>query len=192
MNIDGEFKTVDAVIGSKADTSGVDAFALSLIKAERQARKLFTHLVYQFPVFSRKDVPTLRATLEGYKSVYFACILVGFDSLYPKSIESLIGPDYQRLKARLDEASSYRNKIFHGQLTAQSLSRRNLLSLVKDIRTWCETLGVAAFREFEYDGFGRNSFNKSSDSNLWRSLKVEFRCVDDYKQFVKDHMRRCR
>jgi len=190
MDVDGEFKTVDAVIGSKADTSGVDAFALSLIKAERQARKLFTHLVYQFPAFSGKDVPRLRATLEAYKSVYFGGVLAGFDALYPKPIETLIGPDYQRLKARMDEASGYRNKIFHGQLTALSLGRPDLLSLARDIRTWCETLGGAAFAEFAYDGFARNSFNKSSNSDLWRSLKVEFKCVDDYKEFIKAHMRR--
>lgn len=110
MNVDGEFQTVDAVIRSNADTSGVDAFALSLIKAERQARKLFTHLVYQFPTFSGKDVPRLRATLEAYKSVYFGGVLAGFDALYPKPIETLIGLDYQRLKARIDEASGYRNK----------------------------------------------------------------------------------
>jgi hypothetical protein len=190
MNVDDEFKTVDAVIGSKADTSGVDAFALSLIKSERQARKLFTHLVYQFPAFTKVDVPTLRATLEANNRVYFAGLLTGFDALYPKSIETLVGPDYRRLKGRLAEASRHRNKIFHGQLTVQSLSRSELLSLVEDIRKWCEQLARGAFAELMYDGFGRNSFKKSSVSDLWRRLKVEFKKVEDYKQFIRNHMQR--
>ena len=192
MNIDKEFDTVDAVIESKAHTFGVDAFALSLIKAERQARKLFTYVVYQFPSFSKKDVQALRETLENYRSIYFSEFLIGFDALYPKSIETLIGPDYKRLKARLDESTSYRNKIFHGQLTQKNLSRQELLSLVKDIRIWCESLGAAAVEELKYDGFGRNSFRKSSNVDLWRRLKVEFKCVDDYKQFIKTHMLRKR
>lgn len=41
-----EFSTVDLLLGSGAETRAVDAFALALIKAERQARKLVTHLVY--------------------------------------------------------------------------------------------------------------------------------------------------
>jgi hypothetical protein len=58
-----EFETVDIVIKSGAETSGVDAFALALIKAERQIRKLVTHLVYQFPCFGPSDVPSLRQAL---------------------------------------------------------------------------------------------------------------------------------
>jgi hypothetical protein len=190
MNLDEEFKTVDAVIASKADTSGVDAFALSLIKSERQARRLFTHLVYQFPVFGRADAPTLRATLEANRSVYFDGVLAGFDALYPRPIADLVGVDYQRLKARLDAASRHRNKIFHGQLTASSLSRSDLLSFVKDIRTWCEQLARAAVTDFGYDGFGRNSFKKSTHPDLSRRLKVELKSVDDYRLFIRAHMQR--
>lgn len=190
MSVDAEFKTVDAVIGSKADTAGVDAFALSLIKSERQARKLFTHLVYQFPAFSKADVPNLRATLEANRHVYFDGVLTGFDTLYPRSIEALVGRDYARLKARLDEASPHRNKIFHGQLTALSLSRAELLLFVADIRTWCEQLALAAVAEFGYDGFSRNSFRKSSVADLWRTFKVEFTTIDDYRRFMCKHMQR--
>jgi hypothetical protein len=190
MNVDEEFKTVDAVIASKADTYSVDAFALSLIKSERQARKLFTHLVYQYPVFTRADVPTLRATLEANRRVYFAGVIAGFDALYPQSIETLVGREYRRLKPRLDEASGHRNKIFHGQLTAQSLSRQDLLSFVSDIRTWCGELARGALREFGYDGFGRNSFKKSAIPDVWRRFKVELKNVGDYEAFIRQHMQR--
>jgi len=44
LTVDAEFATVDAVVASGAETLGVDAFALSLIKAERQMRRLFTHM----------------------------------------------------------------------------------------------------------------------------------------------------
>lgn len=190
MSVDEEFKTVDAVIASKADTYGVDAFALSLIKSERQARKLFTHLVYQFPAFTRAEVPALRAALEANHRVYFAGVLSGFDALYSQSIETLVGRDYRRLKQRLDEASQHRNKIFHGQLTAQGLSRQDLLSFISDIRTWCGELARGAVRELGYEGFGRNSFKKSAIPDIWRRFKVEFKTVRDYEAFIRQHMQR--
>jgi hypothetical protein len=190
MNIDEEFKTVDAVIASNAATYAVDAFALSLIKAERQARKLFTYLVFQFPAFTKSDVPALRAALESNRCVYFDGVLAGFNTLYPQSIETLVGPDYQRLKLRLDEASSHRNKIFHGQLTAQALRRADLVSLISDIRMWCGHLARGAFGEFGYDGFGRNSFAKSARADLWRCFRVQFNNVLDYEAFIRRHMQR--
>ena len=63
MNYADEFKTVDIILESAARTRRVDAFTLSLIKAERQIRKLVTHLVFQFPCFGISDVPRLRRTL---------------------------------------------------------------------------------------------------------------------------------
>lgn len=190
MNVAGEFKTVDAVLACNADTLGVDAFALSLIKSERQVRKLFTHLVYQFPGFKRSDAAALRSTLETNRRVYFDGVLAGFDALYPRSVEDLVGPEYGRLKPRLDEASRHRNKIFHGQLTASGLSRQDLLSFVADIRAWCGLLAQGTFAEFGYDGFGRNSFRKSATPQLWQRFKVQFKCVGDYEAFIRRYMQR--
>ena len=190
MNVDEEFKTVDAIVASNAATHAVDAFALSLIKCERQARKLFTHLVFQFPAFRKTDVPALRAALEANRRVYFDGVLAGFNALYPQSIETLVGPDYRRLKRRLDEASRHRNKIFHGQLTARGLRRRDLVSLVSDIRMWCAHLASGASKEFGYDGFGRNSFTKSGNADFWRRFKVQFSNVLDYEVFIRQHMQR--
>jgi hypothetical protein len=51
VSCEAEFATVDLIIRSNAETRGVDAFALALLKAERQIRRLFIHLVYQFPCF---------------------------------------------------------------------------------------------------------------------------------------------
>ena len=63
MSFEHEFRTVDLIVGSTCETRGVDAFTLSLIKAERQMRKLVTYLVYQFPCFSESDIPGLRDAL---------------------------------------------------------------------------------------------------------------------------------
>ena len=75
MSYKAEFKTVDLVMQSLAKTRGVDAFALALIKAERQIRKLFTHLIYQFPCFGSSNVRTLRETpgSESTRVFYWIC-----------------------------------------------------------------------------------------------------------------------
>ena len=190
MSIAKEFETVCLILNSQAETRGVDAFALSLIKAERQARKLFTHLVYQFPVFASGDIAALRNALGASRRVYFEGFLLGFDALYSRSVADLVGSEYARLKARVDEAIDHRNKIFHGQLTAQSLSRRDLVDLAKEIQMWCTNLGAGACTEVGYDGFGRNSFQKSAMLDLWKRYRVHFRSVEDYQVFIKTHMER--
>lgn len=63
MSIEDEFATVDVLLCTGAETLGVDAFALSLIKAEKQARRLFTYLVYQHSWCNRGNVVALRDTL---------------------------------------------------------------------------------------------------------------------------------
>lgn len=192
MSTADEFTTVDLLLGSQAETRGVDAFALSVIKAERQVRKLFTHLVYQFPSFAPGDVAALRGALGSSRRVYFDGFLAGFDALYARSIQTLVGPEYVRLKGRLDEAIDHRNKIFHGQLTARALTRRDLVDLVTDIKTWCTSLGTSAKAELGYDGFERNSFQKSATSDLWKRFKVSFNSVADYQAFIRKHMERQR
>ena len=63
MSCEQEFQTVDLIVKSDAETRGVDAFALSLIKAERQIRKLFTYLMFQFPAFTVSDFANFRSAL---------------------------------------------------------------------------------------------------------------------------------
>lgn len=135
MSYSTEFKTVDLLVSSSADTRAVDAFALSLIKAERQLRRLFTYLVYQFPCFNAADISQLKEAL-GRERVYFEGIERGINTLCSCTVQDLVGPDYARLRQRLNDAIDYRNKIFHGQLTADRLSREDLFVLVSDIRTW--------------------------------------------------------
>ena len=191
MSCEEEFKTVYLVANSTAETRGVDAFALSLIKAERQLRKLFTHLIFQFPCFSKADIPKLRDTLAQNRRVYFDGFLKGFNALYQKTAEDLIGNDYQQLRERISKSIEHRNKIFHGQLTKNYLSREELLLYVSDIGLWCKKLADSCLREFGYDGFARDSFRKSQREALCEKFKVSFQSVADYEGFVRQHMERC-
>ena len=104
------FSTVDLILASKTDTLAVDAFVLSLIKAERQARKLVTHLVYQCPAFGPGDVRHLRTVLASNKRVYFEGVIAGLDSLSPITVKELVGPEYDRLWERFDEFGRHRDR----------------------------------------------------------------------------------
>jgi hypothetical protein len=187
MSYQEEFLTVDLLLGSRYETRGVDAFALSLIKAERQMRRLVTYLVFQFPCFRNGDGEQLRDILAK-KKVYFDGLECGFGALYRNSIRDLIGSDYDKLRARLSEAHRHRNKIFHGQITLEYLSRQELLGYVCDIRSWCKTLANGAFSEVQYDGFGRNSFMKSEIDDLPTRFKLQFSGVTDYEKFICNNM----
>ncbi len=188
MSYSKEFHTVELIIDSAAETRAVDAFALSLIKAERQIRRLLTYLVYQFPCFGRSDVRTLCEALAQSRHVYFEGLERGFDALYCRSIEELVGAQYGRLRPRMAEAMGHRNKIFHGQLTANGLRRDDLLGYVGDIRSWCKALAEGAFAELGYDGFARNSFRKSEVTEIWKRYKIQFQDVGTYRDFIRHHM----
>jgi hypothetical protein len=190
VNWSEEFRTVNLIVESSEETRGVDAFALSLIKAERQIRRLVTHLIYQFPCFGPTDVVRLRETLGNNRRVYFEGFVHGFDALYSRSVRELLGAEHDRLRGRLDEAIDHRNKIFHGQLTSRYLTRENLLGYVIDIRSWCRILAEGALAEFRYDGFARNSFQKSQVPDLHTHFKVRILSIDTYADFIRQHMQR--
>ena len=184
-----EFDTVDLIVNSTSKTRGDDAFALSVIKAERQLRKLFTHLVFQFPCFGSSDIGALRDALANNKRIYFSEIENCINALCSSTVEKMVGADYSHLRQRVEEAIECRNKIFHGQLTQRSLTREDLLGFVQDIRAWCDALTEGAVSHIGYDGFARNSFRKSASRDLSANFKVQFSRVDDYAQFLKQHMR---
>lgn len=189
MSFAEEFAAVDLIVHLGLATSGIDAFALSLIKAERQVRRLFTHLVYQCPAFALTHVPTLRATLVKSGRCYFEGFERGFDALYPRTVADLVGPEYVALRARLNDAIGTRNKVFHGQLTNRNLCRTDLLEYVRDIRRWCELLAESANREIGYDGFKRNSFRKGQ-SNLSATYRLQLADVGTYARLLEEYVER--
>ncbi len=188
MSFQEEFATVNLIRNSKAETRGVDAFALALIKAERQVRKLVTYLVYQSPSFSDSDIPDLRMVLSKNKKVYFRGLCIGFDLISPVSIKTMVGNGYDRLICSIDESIAHRNKIFHGQLTTKNLTREDLFAYVDEIQQWCQLLSEAAEREIGYNGFARNSFQKSSRGDISKTLRVTFNSIQDYKKFLKEQV----
>lgn len=190
MSYEQEFETVRIVQSSSAETRGVDAFALALIKAERQVRKLLTYLVYQSPSFGVADIPALRSTLGANRKVYFDGFILGFNTISPRSLEQIIGAEYQSLLLQINEAIKYRNKIFHGQLTNSKLSRTDLEGLISSISRWCELLADGAKREIGYDGFERGSFRKSATQNFHAHLSNLPNSVQDYASFIAQYMQR--
>lgn len=190
MNYETEFQTIDLLLNSSAETRGVDAFALSLIKAERQLRRIVTHLVYQFPCFSEETIPALRECLAKTRSVYFEGFERGFDELYCSPLRELVGHQFDGLRHRLIEAISYRNKIFHGQLTRDRLSRQDLISIVADIREWCSTVADVCEAEFSFSGFDRDSFQKSVVKDLSQRFNLQIASIDEYERFIQKYLER--
>lgn len=131
----------------------------------------------------------LRNALGQNNRVYFSGLLAGWNALYPLSVEQLVGAEYKHLRSRLEVATKHRNKIFHGQLTTQGLSRQQLFGFVGDIRAWCRAFGAATQTEVGYDGCGRNSFHKASGSSaLCAKYRVTLANDIEYQQFIKKHM----
>jgi hypothetical protein len=176
MSIDDEFATVDLLLASNAETRGVDAFALALIKAERQMRKLITYLVFQSPRFGAGDIAALRSALSE-RRIYFGHFLAAWDQLYRRPLNEIVGADHDDLRAALDEATDHRNKIFHGQLTTKYLSREDLIAYIAQIRCWCTALAAGAQEEVGYDGFGqpsnRDSFRKATHADVGAKLAIK-------------------
>lgn len=192
MSLSEEFKTVQLIAASSAETRGVDAFALALIKAERQIRRIFTHLVFQSKHFSTSDISMLREALALNKSIYFEGFEKGIDALSSVSVAAIVGDRYQELRAKVLESITYRNKIFHGQLTAESLTREDLLSLTSDIQSWCLAIAEGGLKHYGYDGFARNSFRKGLLANNPEFFKIVLNCRADYEQLLQKHVQRVR
>lgn len=184
MSYSREFATVAVLLDSTAETRGVDAFALCVIKMERQLRRLFTFSVFQFPCFTYGSIKQLKAALAAEKRIYFEGFIKGFEKIHPKSIADLIGAQYTRLHPVLHVVTQYRNKIFHGQLTGQDLSRDALFSHVSDLQEWCKLLGEGACNYMGYEGFG-DSFQKAQDSMFVAGYTLTFASVEDYKRLLQ-------
>lgn len=187
-----EFVTVQAVLDSGTETRAVDAFALSLIKHERQLRRLLTYSVFQFPVFSCKDIEPLRRTLSANNRIFAEGFVRGLDALWPRSVATLVGARYVALSLSIARAVDARNKIFHGQVTELGLDRKTLLSLVADLREWCALLAKAAEGAYGYDGFGRDSYRKSPDADLHKRFLVQIGSVAEYVAFLEANVARPR
>lgn len=188
MSYTQEFATVSLILDSNLETRGVDAFILSLIKAEKQIRRVFTFLVFQNPSYTLSNFVDLRNTLADNNRVYFEGFIRGIDLILSRTLKDIYGTNYDSDIATLVDFTKDRNKIFHGQITANGLKRENLLEKITHIKTWCETLANKLNPEIGYDGFS-NSFIKSS-SKLTLNNFEKFNTIENYKKFIKDNLQR--
>jgi hypothetical protein len=189
MSYQREFDAIELLVSSQLETRGVDAFALCIIKMERQLRRLFTFSVFQYSCFTYSSVPDMKAALAEERGIYFAGFIKGFEAIHPVTVAYLIGADYAQLQSVLPVVTSHRNKIFHGQLTGQELSREDLLGYVASIRDWCRLLGDGARRYMGYEGFD-DSFQKAGDNAFISHYKITLSSIDDYRALLKNTLAR--
>lgn len=185
MSYESEFEVVDLIINSSFQTRGVDAFSLAIIKSERQARRLFTFLIYQNPTYNNKDTKRLREVLINNRNVYFIDFIKGINEILSRPIEELYGENYENDFRKIINLTKIRNKIFHGQVTKFELSRADLLEKTNDIKIWCKRLSITMKNEIGYDGFERNSFRKSTLNLNLRNFE-KFDSIEKYKIFIEE------
>jgi len=183
-NFQEEFNTVDSLLKSKFETRAVDAFAISLIKVERQIRRIFTFLIYQNESYGRGDGVKLREVLANNDKIYFKHFIKGVDKCYTKTVEQVYGEDYAIDFDRMNEITKDRNKIFHGQVTNKKLSREHLIKNIGQMKKWCSNLGYKFSIEIGYDGFERNAYKKSK-TRIMLTNSSDFNTFDKYSNFLK-------
>ncbi|MBE7645191.1 hypothetical protein J2Q11_00965 [Tenacibaculum finnmarkense genomovar finnmarkense] len=188
MNYSTDFATVNLILKSSLETRTVDAFTLSLIKSEKQIRRIFTFLIFQHNSYSLEDYISLRKALAKNKKVYFNGFINGINLILPKTLKEIYGQDYDKDFHYLIEFTKDRNKIFHGQITEKGLSREDLIKRIEHIKKWCKTLGDNIKNEIGYDGFS-DSFKKSSLELTLNNLN-KFDTIDNYKLFIKKELER--
>ncbi|WP_406867707.1 hypothetical protein [Paraburkholderia fungorum] len=189
MTVEREFEVVDLITKSQLPTRAVDAFSLSVIKMERQLRKLFTYLVFQSPAFGLGDIGRLKEVLGASRRAYYEGFELGINALYRTSVEELVGAAYGVLRPALDDATDVRNKVFHGQLTDRCLQREDLAELSDSIRRWCFKLAAGASAEVGYDGFERNSFRKGP-AQVADGCRIQIQTPEEYRVFIRHHVSR--
>ncbi|WP_420211409.1 hypothetical protein ACN8ZM_28525 [Burkholderia aenigmatica] len=187
MSFQNEFAVVDIIKSSGAATLGVDALTLSIVKLERQLRRLFTHLVFQCDAFDDQSIPDLLVTLEQFGNVNVTGFIKGIDTLARFSVADMVGETYGEMRAKLKEIYKVRNKVFHGQLSGLCLEQDQLLEMGATVRGWCELLAAGALDRVGYDGFERDSFRKSANA-LAVDYRLQLDSVDAYKAFIREHV----
>ncbi|XKM38222.1 hypothetical protein A4U53_003870 (plasmid) [Rhizobium ruizarguesonis] len=164
---DGEFASVDLLLGSECESRGVDGFCLAWIKLERQLRKITANLLYQASDITRADTGKIRAALHDHGGLSHNSFIGAIGHLSGVSVSDLIGDRYRGLKREVEASFRNRQKILHGQQTDESLSREALIGRITDIREWCERLSAGAMDRFGYDGFsGPTSLFKTNRGDV--------------------------
>lgn len=160
-----EFGVVELIIRDGGATAGVDALTLTVIKTERQMRRLMTHAVFQSNAFERKDVAALRDLLVAQRGIYFEQLRKGFELISGLEVADLLADNTGAYDADIDKVRHTRNKLFHGQLTNEMLGTTELLERTRRLLNWSKMLGEACLDRFGYEGFD-SSYVKSAHVGL--------------------------
>ncbi|MCH4895972.1 hypothetical protein E0494_04580 [Marinilabiliaceae bacterium JC040] len=180
-NYENEFETVKLILNSNSEVKGVDAFVLSLIKSERQMRKIFTFLVYQN--FNKKDVNELRCLLAKNRKLYFNHFVLGVNILSDNLLKNQYGDSFDNDYLKMEKMKIVRNKIFHGQISDKGITRSELIDIVEFIMRWCRKISEIMLENIGYDGFARNSYQKSK-LNIKDLFK--FNNISEYDFFLRN------
>jgi hypothetical protein len=176
-----------------SDTRWVDAFALALIKLERQQRKLTMRLVYSHPAFNDgNDFKEIDAALLEDTGIYRAELASMFDQLSMKSLEQLLGDCHYSQGLRwIKKAETLRGKVFHGQRLG-SHDKDKLSTLTSALRQWIIDLGSACHQYLGYSGCSDSWPINSTDRVPIDHLRHphRFKVSGDFKSFLKECSRR--
>ena len=184
MNTETEFATVELILNTPLETRAIDAFALSIIKSERQVRRIFSYLIYQHPNYGLEDSKTIRSILSKNKKMYFENFISGITHILDSEWKSKYGHDFYNDLDKLKIYQQERNKIFHGQNTVKYLSREELIKRVVFVKGWCTRIENVFEAEIGFNGFNRNSFQKATQEVKLKNLE-DYNNSSAFKLFLK-------
>jgi hypothetical protein len=180
-----EFATVDLLMRSSTRTGRTDAFVIAWIKKEKQVRRIFNHLLYQYAAFSKSDVQGIIDRIALNRKLEFESFIRGFDSLYPITFKQIVGSRFSSFQSDWVRMKEFRNKIFHGQQTGQGIGKQQLIKEIDIIRDWCLLVAQQMDLEIGYDGLVRNAFRKSS-KDLAHEYRRNITNMAELEIFVKN------
>lgn len=181
---DDEFRPVDDILRSGHRTRGVDAFTLTYLRAERQIRKIFTHLIFQSEAFDYDNSRQLRQTLHDAPDLSYKKLADGIRQLADITVAEMVGAECERLTKVLQQAKRYRDKLFHGQLPDQYVSTEEFIEIERDIRTWCRLLAAGALKRIGYDGI-LDSHRKLDRPDIVKRVTGLVPNLGAYEEFLK-------
>lgn len=186
-----EFETIEILVNSDTKSGRTDAFIVAFTKVEKQVRRIFTYTVFQFPAFNLSDYRNVLNVIASKGFLYFGNFVKGFDAIYPKSFETIVGIALcdSFLKTDFPRLQKLRNKILHGQPTGRHLSANDLKKEIDVIQNWCLNVAESMIAEIGFDGLEWNSFRKYYEKDLASTYKVSISDVKELGTFIETSMR---
>lgn len=178
-----EFATVETIWRSEAATRGLDALILSWVKYEKQLRRLFCFLVFQNQHLGKAKNADVISVLVENRRVYPRHLINAIAALGVKTVPTLIGDRHDALAKDIDRINQYRNKLMHGQLTGDSLSREDMGRDVLLLIEWIDALANGAHHEFGFDGLERNACASAAAQNI-AVKEFPFKTVPEFKAWL--------